>query len=660
MVILFEMGDLLLELFPTAAGDPHQLLAVLADAYAVGPYKPRVSLEGNLVRVEIDEVTIEHHHSDFKKLVKWCDAGQYGKARPLLERLIVENPSVSEYHRFLGQILFDLKNFEGATSSLIDALRWDPRNKSALVMMANLQAKVHRNSIAAMRYMEEAFRLAPDDITVVNNLGALEMRRGNAARARELFQRALVIDPKYTQSLYGLASLDATAGDFPVAVDGILQAIRANGRNDGFGKHMLQEALNWASQIPEDSVRTLRDGYAAKLEILGGRSVHFLPDESLTAAASIQFAELYGRDHHIVRFRPHSAGLPHLQMHELVHLELALEARALHKNCVIVSDGDHFASFKKAMDPAIRKLRSSGQPEENVTPFLRSIFHGLNARSYNAPIDLIIELRLHAEFPDLRPVQLLSLHRLLLEALASVVDAASIEYVTPNILSAVRVYNLTLAFLFEHLYGISMVSEFKATPRERDRAALLWTEAQNFWKAREGGAEYPWLLQWADSLHTSSYFDLVDEDEYLSSMQRTSDLLESVEADPFGLESRVVEKDHDTTLFQESQRKIQETQGLNQAVAHFMLDAREYFDKLSQPEIQAIAMEIAMVGANGIGPEKSGYTVKSVPGQSFTGNRLLAWYYVSFALSLPAILPKLGLPFAAEWAWAKEQDLPPA
>jgi hypothetical protein len=166
-------------------------------------------------------------------------------------------------------------------------------------------------------------------------------------------------------------------------------------------------------------------------------------------------------------------------------------------------------------------------------------------------------------------------------------------------------------------------------------------------------------LRWADSLHTSAYFDLVDEDEYLSSLQRPSDLLDSVEADPFGLESGTMEKDHDTARFQENQRKIQETQGLNLAVAHFMLDAREYFARLSQPEIQAIAMDIAMVGANGIGPEKSGYTVKRLPGLSFTGNRLLAWYYVSFALSLPDILPKLGLPFATEWAWAKEQVLPP-
>ena len=132
-------------------------------------------------------------------------------------------------------------------------------------------------------------------------------------------------------------------------------------------------------------------------------------------------------------------------------------------------------------------------------------------------------------------------------------------------------------------------------------------------------------MRWADSLHTSAYFDLVDEAEYLSSLQRTADLLDSVEADPFGLESGAVEKDHDTARFQESQRKIQETQGLNLAVAHFMLDAREYFTRLSQPEIQDIAMDIAMIEANGIGPEKSGYTVKSVPGQTFTGNRLLAW-----------------------------------
>ena len=660
MVILFEMGDLLLELFPTASSDPQQLPAVLADAYAIGPFKPRVTIDGNLVRVEIDEITIEHHQSDFNRLVKWCEAGQYAKARPLLERLIVENPSISEYHRFLGQILSDLGDFEGATNSLIDALRWDPRNKAALVMMGNLQSKVQKNPGSALRYLEEAFRLAPEDVTVVNNLGALEMRRGNAARARELFLRALAINPKYAQALYGLANLDATAGDLSRAVEGVLQAIRANGRNDEFEKHLLQQGLAWAAQISDEATATLRDGYAAKLEILGGRPIRFQAESGLEAAASIQFAETHGRDYHLVRFKPDTIGAIHLQMHELVHLEMALEARSQHKNCVIVSDGEHFMAFKKAMEPGIRKLRASGQPEENISPFLRSIFHGLNARSYNAPIDLIIELRLHDEFPVLRPVQFLSLHRLLLEALASVVDAASIEYVTPEILSAVRIYNLTLAFLFDHLYGISMVSEFKATARERDRAALLWSEAQRLWKAREGGAEYPWLLRWADSLHTSAYFDLMDEDEYLSSLQRPSDLLDSVEADPFGLESRVVEKDHDTARFQESQRKIQESQGLNLAVAHFMLDAREYFDKLSQPEIQAIAMEIAMVGANGIGPEKSGYTVKSVPGQSFTGNRLLAWYYVSFALSLPAILPKLGLPFAAEWAWAKEQVLPPA
>jgi len=625
MVILFEMGDLLLELFPTASSDPQQLPAVLADAYAIGPFKPRVTIDGNLVRVEIDEITIEHHQSDFNRLVKWCEAGQYAKARPLLERLIVENPSVSEYHRFLGQILSDLGDFEGASNSLIDALRWDPRNKAALVMMGNLQAKVQKNPGSALRYLEEAFRLAPDDLTVVNNLGALEMRRGNAARARELFQRALSINPKYAQALYGFANLDAAAGDLSRAVDGVLQAIRANGRNDGFEKHLLQQGLAWASQIPEESILALRDGYAAKLEILGGRPIRFQPEGNLEAAASIQFAETHGRDYHLVRFKPDFVGAVHLQMHELVHLELALEARAEHKNCVIVSDGEHFFAFKKSMEPAIRKLRNSGQPEENISPFLCSIFHGLNARSYNAPIDLIIELRLHEEFPSLRPVQFLSLHRLVLEALASVVDAASVEYVTPEILSAVRIYNLTLAFLFDHLYGVSMVPEFKATSRERDRAALLWSEAQRLWKAREGGAEYPWLLRWADSLHTSAYFDLVDEAEYLSSLQRTADLLDSVEADPFGLESGAVEKDHDTARFQESQRKIQETQGLNLAVAHFMLDAREYFTRLSQPEIQDIAMDIAMIEANGIGPEKSGYTVKSVPGQTFTGNRLLAW-----------------------------------
>lgn len=659
MVILHEMGDFLYELFPQAGRDPAKLPGILEDAYAIGPFKPRVQIEGNVVRIEFDEIAADRHQGDFRKLAKLCDAGDYAKARPLLDRMIVENPGVSEYHRFRGQILSDLGDQEAAVDSLIEALRWDPRNKAALLMMGNIQTRHRGNLDVALRYVREAYRIAPQDITVLNNLGALEMKQGNLVAARDLFHQVLSIHPNYVQSMYALASMDADSGDHASAVGLGLRALKSHKRNDGLGKHLLQQVLQWAHRVCDEFPSVVRDGYAAKLEIVGGKPIKFHTDSSLggAAAASIQFAEIHGRDHHLVRYKPDVVAGAHLQMHELVHLELALEARAANCNCVIVSDGEHFAAFKKAMEPALRRLQSIGEPQENVAAFVRSVFHGLNARSYNGPIDLVIELRLFEEFPQLRPVQFLSLHRLTREALVSVVESASIEHVTPEILKAVKVYNLTLALLFEHFYGVSMVGEFKASPKERERAEMLWSEAQRIYRERQPGAEYPWLLRWADQLHTSAYFDLVDEAEYLSSLQDAGDLLSAVEEDPLGLDSGLVEKASDSTRFQENQRKIQEQQGINFAIAHHMVSAREYFARLSQPEIQGIAMEIAMLGAGGIAPEKDGYTVRSLAGQVFTGTRLLAWYYASFALALPQILPQLGLPFEKEWAWAVDQPL---
>jgi Flp pilus assembly protein TadD len=656
MVILHDIGDYLYGLFPAADGRVELLPGVMADAYAIGPYKPRVIVDGSQVRVEIDEAVIKHQHSDYRKVVKLCEAGDYAKARPILERLIVESPQVSEYYRILGQILSDLGENDKATDSLIEALRWDPRNQAALVMMANLQSKVQGQHASALRYLREAHRLAPKDVTVLNNLGGMEMRAGELATARSLFEQALEIDPDFPQALFAMGCLEADEGEHQEAVGFALRILRS-GKGDGaFRQHVLKYALIWAEAYADKLGTTMRDGYAAKLEVLGGKPVRYQDGLTGAAAASIQLAEPHGRDHHLLRYRSDAPALLHHQMHELEHLELALEARAENKNCVIISDGEHYAAFRKTMAAQIAKLRAEDLPEENLSGFLQSVFHGLVGLAYNAPIDLIIELRLHQEFPQLRPVQLLSLNGFVMDGLSSVTDSVTVQHVAPDILTAVRVYNLSLAMLFDELYGVNLVKDFRPTATEKQRATMLLNEAKGICRDRIAGAEYKLLLRFADLLRTSSYFQLVDEQEHLGSLQSTQDLLDAVEADPLGLDSDSIEKDRKADQFTAGQQTIKDAIGLNMAVAHFMVDAIKHFAPLSQPEIQAIAMDCAMTGANGISPNKDGYTLKTVPGQTFSGNRLLAWFYASFALSVPKMLSELGLPFDKEWEWAQGES----
>ncbi len=81
----------------------------------------------------------------------------------------------------------------------------------------------------------------------------------------------------------------------------------------------------------------------------------------------------------------------------------------------------------------------------------------------------------------------------------------------------------------------------------------------------------------------------------------------------------------------------------------YMIGALKYFEQFSREEIKKIAFDIAMVGTEGIDPNKQGYTVPSIEGKVFSGYHLLAYYYVSWALAVPEMLSELQLPFDKEY-----------
>ena len=90
------------------------------------------------------------------------------------------------------------------------------------------------------------------------------------------------------------------------------------------------------------------------------------------------------------------------------------------------------------------------------------------------------------------------------------------------------------------------------------------------------------------------------------------------------------------------------------AVAGFMVEALKFFEDMPVDDIKVIAFEIALKGTHGYSPDKDNYEIVSMPGQVFSGYRILAYYYVSCLLAMPEILPKLQLPFDKEYAYAKK------
>jgi hypothetical protein len=84
----------------------------------------------------------------------------------------------------------------------------------------------------------------------------------------------------------------------------------------------------------------------------------------------------------------------------------------------------------------------------------------------------------------------------------------------------------------------------------------------------------------------------------------------------------------------------------------YLLDALHRFDRMDDGQIQQVAIEIAMLGRSGLDYADSGkkYTLRSLPGEQFSGLHLTALMYVGFKRIDPSV--DVGMPFDDAYATA--------
>jgi len=197
MQINHKIGDFLFTIFPELIeGNPEVMIETLEKYYTYGPYKPVVTINDGWVKIEIDTPTIISQETDYLKVVSLSEKGEYTEAKPLLQKLIEKNPTNSEYHRIMGQILSDEGDQEEAINCLIDALRWNSKNGWALLMMGNILSKFKDDVPTAMKYYDQAKIANPNDHIVVNNIGQNLFQQGKFEEAKKYFYGALKINPE--------------------------------------------------------------------------------------------------------------------------------------------------------------------------------------------------------------------------------------------------------------------------------------------------------------------------------------------------------------------------------------------------------------------------------------------------------------------------------
>jgi tetratricopeptide (TPR) repeat protein len=608
-----------------------------------------VTIEDGWVKIDIDTTAILSQEAEYIKVVSLCEKGKYKDAKPLLETLIKRNPTHSEYHRIMGQILSDEGDQEEAINYLIDALRWDSKNNYALLMMGNIFAKFKNDIPTAMMYYDQALIVNPEDYITMNNIGANLMQQGKLEEAKKYFWEAVKIDDQYPNTHFALGMIAEMESDWQSAFYSTIQAIKLNNKKDVLYQNCVTLALEISKKIiVTDIGKKIFREYRYKLEFEGDKKIDIFKDDEIPTAAKFEFAENYNRENHVVRYNPKYPAVEHLIMHELVHLDFVIQARKNDLNQLFTSNQSHKSEFIKGLQPTILKFKKMGIAEKSIAEYCSSLFDGMNRQIFNTPIDLFIENYLYNEYSELRPYQFISLYSLISEGLKAVTDKKIVELSPRDIISKSKVYNLVNAIQFKELFGIDFIKDFNATQNELNQANEFYEEYLEYKENKEPAEEYELVLHWAEDLNLDKNFELVNEVEFRTKRTNIDNLLESIEKDPYDLESKDPYRKREMDKFQKSQENI----GTNMAVVMFMVDALQFFEGMPKEDIKKIAFEIAMQGTQGYRPDNDGYRVNSIKGKTFSGYHILAYYYVSWSLAIPDMVSQLQLPYDEEYKMA--------
>lgn len=653
MTLTHKIDHFLSQLFPTINVESEDsILDTMSKFYAFGPYKPKVHIKNKIVYVEIDVPTIKAEHKDYQHVVNLCNQGNYAQAKQQLLKLIDKNPTNSEYHRIMGQILSDEGDNEEAINYLIDALRWDSKNSYALLMMGNIYAKQNNDIQTALIYYNQALENNPNDHITLVNIGVSIFQSGNTAEGLNFINKAITAKPDFPNAYMALVKIAEVEQNWLDAFNHAIKTLKLCQEKDIIYKNALKSLVDSANKLIANTAfsKTLSN-YKGKLEAACDKNIDIIENNDIPTPAKIQIAENYGREKHLVYFKPDYTAYEHLLMHELVHLDLITQARNNGVNKLFTTNNQLKDNFSKKYKNTLAKNLPKNIDNNTLDGILHNLLDGMNSRIYNAPIDLFIEEFLFTQFPDLRPFQLISQMQLMEEGIKAVTDKEILKMLPTDIIAATKIYNIVSAMQFKDMFGIDIIDNHNPTFTEKKTAQELYEEYLEYKADKEPGEEYELVQHWAEDLKMESYFILQDEVQE-EKQENIFDFLDKIEQDPFSEEDYTPSEKRQMNKF----LKENSTEKVNHAIAMYMIDGLKFFNKKDKAEIKQIAFDIARLGMFGIDPKKNNYKVDTIPNKTFSGNHLLAYYYTSWALAMPEVLHEVQLPFDKEFELAKQMS----
>ena len=576
-----------------------------------------------------------------------CNNNKFDEALPILEEITKGAPQNSEAWRILAQIHWNhMHEPDKAYDELIEALRCDPKNIWALVLMGNLLTKEKNDVEHAKQYYDKVLEYHPDNAIAINNIGATYMECKDYNGALPYLEKALSIDDTYANSYYGLALCNYKLGKLEEAFDICHKgALKSADRpeNPAVREELVRLYITVAKDLSDKTnYLNVWKGIKDELEAVDHVNIRIVEDKELNVHAKLEYAPLHAAKEHVIRYNPEKDFVEHLFIHEMMHLRMNQQATKDKRAKAIVSSEQTRNAFRKRY-LSFMKRKHSHIPESEMNKILFGLADGLGLQLMNCPLDLLVEQMMYQGYKITRPIQLLSLFHMEQENINAVKQASSNGFFPKEIVYANKVMNIVTSMHFKEMYGINLIGQYHPTKQELEHAKDLYAEFKAYLNTFSPGDEYEMLEYFVQSFNMEDLIEIVDESRVSAGMK--ADL--SMKGDLKDMaEDALSEEDVDVA---NAQFALNHQDGADPAetmmMSMYMLGAMEYFDTLESRDVHRIALEIAMVGVTGIDPKKK-YSIKSIPDTEFGGYQLLAYYYVSWARAIPDKLEQLGLPFS--------------
>lgn len=584
---------------------------------------------------------------NMQQVLDLCNKSEFDKALPLLEEIVKKEPENSEAWRVMAQIHWNHMHLpDKAYDELIEALRCEPKNIWALVLMGNLLTKEKKDIVHAKQYFEKVLEYHPDNAIAINNIGATYMEVNDYEGALPYMEKTLELDVSYSNAYYGLAlcyyKLGRLEDSFKTCHQGALKSADRP-ENPAVREEMMKLYLTVAKDLAEKTnYINVWKGIKDELEQVDHTNIRFVEDKSLNVLAKLEYAPMHAAKEHVLRYNPDKEYVNHLFIHEMMHLKMSQKATLAHRGKAVISSESTRSSFNKRYMKFMQS-KHKHLPSDELKKVMAGLADGLGLQLMNCPLDLFVEHMMYTDYPVVRPIQLLSLFHQEVDNVNSVRQAGKSDFFPREITSANKVMNIVTSMHLKDIYGINLVGQYQPTKQEYNLAKDLYDEFKAYLDSYKVGDEFEMMEYFVQSLNMEELIEIIDENQVTNGMKADISLRSDLKdkADEALSEEDVDVANADFALRHQDGADPTETMMMTM----YMLGAMEYFDTLDPQDVHRIALEIAMVGVTGINPKKK-YSIKSIPEKEFGGYEFLAYYYVSWARSIPHMLEKIGLPFS--------------